>query len=101
VYERLGYADQSLASLLADAEFLNHSLITLDIELFEIVQQATTPANHHQKTAARSVILLVRLEMVRQLIDALTQDRDLDLRTAGVARVCLVRLDDVGFLLSG
>ena len=94
-------AGQQLASLLADAEFLNHSFIALDIELFEVVEQAATLADHHQKTPAGSVVLLVRLEMVRELVDAQAQNRDLDLRTAGVVRMRLVLLDDVGFLLSG
>ena len=94
-------ADQLRASLLADAEFLNHGLVTLDVKLLQVVEQAATLADHHQKTAARSMVLLMRLEMLRQLGDPRAENRDLDLRAAGVVRVRLVLLDDVGFLLSG
>jgi hypothetical protein len=40
-------------------------------------------------------------EVIGQLIDARAQNRDLNLRAAGIVRVRLVLLDDVGFLLSG
>src|SRR5579863_3771827 len=52
--------------LLAETEFLDHSLITIGIVGFEIVEQATPLADQHEKTAARAVILLVHLEVFRQ-----------------------------------
>src|ERR1700751_788253 len=61
------------AKLLADGEFLDDALITLGIVLLEIVQQATPLADQHKQAAPRPVILLVRLEVLRQLTNALAQ----------------------------
>ena len=52
--------------LLAETEFLDHSLIAIGIVGFEIVEQATPLADQHEKTAARAVVLLVHLEVFRQ-----------------------------------
>jgi len=52
--------------LFAETEFLDHSLITIGIVGFEIVEQATPLADQHEKTAARAVVLLVHLEVFRQ-----------------------------------
>ena len=86
--------------LLANTEFVDYVLITLGIVVFEVVQQATTLADHHQETAAGGVILLVRFEVVGQFPDAFAQHRDLDLRAAGVVIVGAVPGDDVLFALS-
>ena len=51
----------------------------------EVVEQAAALADHHQQAAARVVVLLVRLEVLGQVGDALGQDRDLHLRRTGVA----------------
>src|SRR6202158_525596 len=86
--------------LLADTHLQNDSLVPLGIVLLQIVEQAATPAHHHQKTATRCVVLLVRTEVLGQLADALAEKGNLDFRAAGVGGVGLVLLDDIGFLLS-
>ena len=98
--EYTGDRRNSLASggrLLADTHLQNHSLVALGVVLLQIVQQAATPANHHQKTATRSVVLLVRTEVLGQLADALAEKGNLNFRAAGVGGVGLVLLDDVVF----
>ena len=87
-------------SLLADTHLQNYSLISLGIVLLQIVKQTTAPADHHEKTATRSVVLLMRTEVLSQLTDAPAEKGNLDFRAAGVGGVGLVFLDDVGFLLS-
>jgi hypothetical protein len=57
--------------LLAETEFLHDGLVTVGIVSLEIVQQATPLADQHEKTTARTVILQVRLEVFRQLTNAL------------------------------
>jgi len=86
--------------LLADTHLQNYSLVALGVVLLQIVKQAATPANHHKKTATRSVILLVRTEVLGQLADALAEKGNLYFRAAGVGGVGLILLDDVVFLLS-
>jgi len=57
--------------LLAQAEFADDALVTLGIVFLEVVEQAATLADQHEKTAARTVIFLVRFEVLRQLANAL------------------------------
>jgi hypothetical protein len=89
------------ASLLADAELSNDRFIALGIVSFEVVEQATPLADQHEQAAARAVVLLVRLEVVRQLANAFTNDGDLNLGTPRVSRVRLILVNDRFLLLSG
>jgi hypothetical protein len=47
------------------------------------------------------VVLLVRLEVIRQLANAFTNDGDLNLGTTRVSRVRLIPVNDGFLLLSG
>ena len=75
---RSGYAGSEpapqrsrIALLFADAELGNYGFIPFRVVLLQVVEQATTPAHHHEKSAARAVIFLVRFEVFRQLTNAL------------------------------
>src|SRR5205085_1881837 len=61
--------------LFAELELLGNGLITVNVRRVEIIQQTPALANHHQQPAAGTMILLVFLQMVRQMIDALRQQR--------------------------
>jgi hypothetical protein len=87
--------------LLAEAESLNHGFVALGIVLFEVVEQAATLADQHEKTAARTVVLLVRFEVIRQLANTLAQQRDLDFGAARISGVGAVLVDEGFLLLSG
>ena len=87
--------------LFADAEFPNDSFVALGIVSLEVVEQATPLADQHEQAAARAVVLLVRLEVVRQLANAFTDDGDLNLGTPRVSRVRLIPVNDGFLLLSG
>jgi hypothetical protein len=89
------------SQLFADAEFPNDSFIALGIVSLEVVEQATPLADQHKQAAARAVVLLVRLEVVRQLANAFTDDGDLNLGTPRVSRVRLIPVNDRLLLLSG
>jgi hypothetical protein len=91
----------SFPDLLADAELPNDGLITLGIVSLEVVEQATPLADQHEQAAARAVVLLVRLEVVRQLANAFTDNGDLNLGTPRVSRVRLILVNDRFLLLSG
>src|SRR6266571_6381144 len=84
--------------LLADAKSLNNVFVALGVVFLEVVQQAAPLAHHHEKTAPGRVVLLVGIEVLRQLPYPLAQNRNLHFRTAGVAGMCAVLLDD-GLLL--
>jgi hypothetical protein len=59
------------ARLFADSELGNDGLIPFRVVLLQIVEQTSAPAYHHEKSAARAVVFLVRLEVFRQLTNAL------------------------------
>src|SRR6516164_4297175 len=86
--------------LLADAEFLNDLFVALGVGLSEVVQQAATLADHHEEASAGGMVLLMRLEMLRQFTNTLTQDGDLDLRGTGIVIVSPVLVDQGGLFLS-
>ena len=87
--------------LLADAEFLNDGFVALGVVFLEVVEQATPLADQHEKTTARAMILLVRLEVFRQLTNALAEQCDLYLRTTRVCRMRAVLVNEGLLLLSG
>jgi len=87
--------------LLAEAELLYDAFVPVGIVFLEVVEQTTPLADQHEKAAARAVVFLVRFEVVRQLADALAQQRDLNLGTAGVGGVRSVSVNEGFLLLSG
>jgi hypothetical protein len=87
--------------LLADTEFGNDGLVALGIVFLEVVEQATPLADQHEKAAARAVVFLVRLEVLRQLANALAEQSDLDFRASGIARMRAVLVNEGFLVLSG
>src|SRR5688500_13202139 len=69
-----------------EAELRNKRAITLEIVPLEVVQEPPTLPHQHQETAPRMVILLVRLQMRRKVVDSACEQRDLHLRRARVGR---------------
>src|SRR5208337_650080 len=49
---------EPVALLLADAELGNNGLVPFRVVLLQVVEQATAPADHHEKSAARAVVFL-------------------------------------------
>ena len=77
---------------------MNDRLVALGIVFFEVVEQATSLADQHEKTATRAVILQVRFEVLRQLTNAFAQQSDLDFWTARIGGMSSVLVNE-GFLL--
>lgn len=101
LFETLKRCNFETSALLADAELADHGLIALGIVFLEVVEQASSLADQHEKSAARAVVFFVRLEVLRQLPDALAQQGDLNFRTARVAGMRRVPVNEVFLLLSG
>src|SRR6266850_52067 len=99
---RRGSAQTSVLArlLLTDAEFLNNVFVSLGVVLLEVVEQATPLADQHEKAAAGTMVLLVGLEVLRKLTDALAQNSDLHFGAARVRTVDSVLLDNALFLIS-
>jgi hypothetical protein len=98
---RAGHGFPQAKLLLADAEFRDDRLIALGIVFLEVVEQATPLADQHEKAAARAVVFLVRLEVLRQLPNALAQQRDLNFRASGIGCMRTVLVNEGFLLLSG
>lgn len=92
---------RKLARLLSEAEFMNDGFIALGIVFLQIIQQATPLADQHEKAAARTVVFLVGLEVLRQLTNTLAQQRNLHFWTAGIRGVRAILVNEGLLLLSG
>jgi hypothetical protein len=88
-------------TLLADTELANDCLIPLGIVFLQVIEQASALADQHEKSAARAVVFLVRLEVLRQLAYPLAKQGNLDFRTTGIARMRAVLVNEGFLLLSG
>ena len=80
---------------------MHNRFVTLGIVKLEVVQQAATLADQHEKTAARAMVLLVRFEVIRQLANPLAKQRDLDFGAARIGGMRAVLVDEGFLLLSG
>jgi hypothetical protein len=76
--------------LFAQLQFFRDVLITTQINVLQIIEQATALADHYQQPATRAVIFFVRLQMFRQMVDAMREQRNLHVRRT---RVFVVRLE--------
>ena len=86
-----------LSRLLADAQLADYVAVAVRVVRLQVIQQATALADEHQETAPRGVILLVGFEMLSQLADTRTQNRNLDFRRAGVGVVSTEAFNQVSF----
>lgn len=84
-------------ALLSQSEACNDLLIPFPVRACQVLQQVRPLADHLQQPAARRVVLLMALEMVRQLRDPFGQQRNLDLGRPGVALMPSVGRHDLMF----
>jgi len=87
--------------LLTDSDLLDDRFVAFRVVGFEVVEQAATPADHHEEAAARAVVFLVQFEVFRQLGNTSAEQRDLDFRAAGVAIMRAVLSNEFLLLLDG
>jgi hypothetical protein len=80
-----------------ETQSLDESLVAVEIPTLQIVQELSPLPDHHEKTPTGMEILLVRLQVLRQTANPMSQDRDLNLRRPRVGAVHLEFLND--FLL--
>ena len=72
---------------MAKLQLLCNRLITRQVGLMKIIQQATALRDHFQQATAGAVVLDVLLKMFGQMIDALGQKSDLHVSGPCVALV--------------
>jgi hypothetical protein len=67
----------------------------------QVLKEPAPAADELEQPAPRVVVLGVRAEMLRQLVDAPRQQCDLDLRRAGVGVASAVLADDLALRFLG
>lgn len=85
-------------ALFAKAEFLDDCTVPVDVRLFEVSEQIPALTDHFQEAASRVMVFLVGLQVVGQIVNSLSQERDLHLRRARVTLVHCIGLDNRFFL---
>ena len=88
----------SVIGLVTETQLLNELAIRLDVGAPQIVQQSAALAYHLQEATAAVMVLAMRAEVIREIVDALGQYRDLDLRRTGIALMRPVLLDRSRFV---
>src|SRR5689334_12851166 len=79
--------------LLTRAELRDEIGVTRLVLAAEVIEQRPALVDHHQKAAARVIVLRVGLEMLGQRVDAVGEDRNLDFGRTGVALAAAMILD--------
>ena len=102
---KIGWQSFALPSdnldLLSDAELGDDSSVTLDVVLCQVVQQTAALTDHLEQALTGVVVLLVDLQVLGELVDALGKDSDLNLGRTGVVCMGLVGFDYSSLLLFG
>src|SRR5712692_10051989 len=88
-------------TLFPDSEFVDDRPVALLVRLLQIVEKTATASDQLEQSAPAVVVLRMRLEMLRQIADAIRQKCDLHLRRAGVVVVGAILRNQICFLLLG
>lgn len=76
-----------LLNIVADAELSDELTVLVDVVLLDVGEETTTLTDEHEQAAAGVEVLLVRLHVLGELLDAVGEDSDLDLGVTGVLGV--------------
>lgn len=97
--ERL-WAPGRKSELSTQTKLLDQRTVTVDIGALEVIEQAAAGTDHHLHTTTGVVIMLVLLQVLGQIGDALGEQGNLDLRGTSVALVGRELVDDLGLFFS-
>src|SRR3954454_24887955 len=81
-------------ALAAESETLDERAVARDVDVLEVAEQTTALTDHEEQTTTRVVVVLVLLQVLCEVFDALRQHRDLHLGGSGVTGVRRVLFDD-------
>jgi hypothetical protein len=78
-HETSGQIGRSFAEnqLATQTKLGDDGTVTLHIVLLDVVEHATTTTNHHEETSTTVIVFLVRLQVAREVVDALGKDGNL------------------------
>lgn len=84
---RAGKCRPHASVLPTESELRNECPVPLDVVAPEVIQQPTTTTHEHQQATTAVMVLLVELQMLRQVVDAPREERNLHLRRTGIGSV--------------
>jgi hypothetical protein len=85
--------------LSTQAKRLYDSAVSLNVIFLDVVEQASAPPNQHEQPSAGMMVFLVNLQMLRQILNAMGKQSNLDFGAAGVGIMQLIFLDQIFFVL--
>src|ERR1700742_1139229 len=88
-----------VAALAAEAHLADQRAVALEVVLLQVVQKTTAATDEHQKAPARVVIMLVLAKVLGEVVDAMREQRNLDLGLARVVLVAAESRDDLALFL--
>lgn len=89
-----GAVTRSPHALPTQAKLADQCSIPLDIVAVEVIEKPTSLPDEHEQPSTRVVILLVDLQMIRQMIDSRGEECNLHLWRSGVGLVGAVLGND-------
>jgi hypothetical protein len=89
-----------MIDLIPQAQFLDDLPVIVDIRALQVIEEATTLADHLEKSTTPVMVLLVGAEVVGQVIDAFGEQRDLNASRSTVSLVRPKFLDGGAFFKS-
>jgi len=81
-------------SLSTKTQALDQRPVTVDVDVGQVTQQAAALTHQQKQSTTRVVVVLVLLEVLREVLDATREHRDLNLWGSGVTGVGCIFIDD-------
>ena len=87
--------------VVADAQAFDENAVLLDVAVLDVLQQTAALTDEHHEATASVVVLLVNLQMLGEVADALGKNCHLHLGAAGVVLVFAILFDELCYALFG
>jgi hypothetical protein len=85
--------------LFTQTEFLNDRTIAVDVFLHQVVEKVAAMTDHFEQATTGVVVFLMLFQVLGQVVDAASQNRDLDFGRTRVTLVGGVLLHNFGFFV--
>jgi hypothetical protein len=86
-------------ALSAKTKSLDQRTVTCDVNALEVSEKAATLTDHEEQATTAVVVVLVLLEVLGEVLDALAENSNLNLRRTGVTWVGCILVDNCGLYL--
>ena len=77
-------------NLAAQTKTLDERTVAVNVNTLEVSKETTTLTNHKKQATTAVVVVLVGLKVLGEVLDALAQNSNLNLRRTGVTWVCCI-----------